>query len=101
MTISSVARWLHLDLPLPKEGNDFGVELPEEIDGQLTDLTLNESMLEHGSRLMDMKLPRNTLVILIKRGERYIIPNGKQELLTGDKLLLIHQDNKKIEAPAD
>lgn len=101
MTISSVARWLHLDLPLPKEGNDFGVELPEEIDGQLTDLTLNESMLEHGSRLMDMKLPGNTLVILIKRGERYIIPNGKQELLTGDKLLLIHQDNKKIEAPAD
>ena len=32
MSISSVARWLHLDLPEEKEGNEFGVELPDEID---------------------------------------------------------------------
>ena len=49
MSISSVARWLHLDLPLPKEGNDFGVELPEEIDSQLTQITLTEDMLQNSN----------------------------------------------------
>lgn len=95
MSISSVAKWLHLDLPLPKEGNDFGVELPEEIDSQLTDITLTEDMLRNGKKLMDMKLPPNTLVMLIKRDNQYIIPNGSQELKAGDKLLLIYEKNQK------
>ena len=42
MSISSVARWLHLDLPEEKEGNEFGVELPDEIDSKLNDLTLTD-----------------------------------------------------------
>ena len=95
MSISSVARWLHLDLPLPKEGNDFGVELPEEIDSQLTDITLTEDMLQNSKKLMDMKLPPNTLVMLIKRDNQYIIPNGSQELKAGDKLLLIYDKKQK------
>lgn len=94
-TISAVARWLHLDLPMEKEGNDFGVELPEEIDSQLTDITLNNEMLQHGNRLMDMELPSKTLVILIKRQNEYIIPNGRMELHAGDKLLLIHDKEQQ------
>ena len=94
-TISTVAKWLHLDMPLEKEGNDFGVELPEEIDSQLTDITLSHDMLRHGNRLMDMELPSKTLVILIKRQNEYIIPNGKMELHIGDKLLLIHDKEQQ------
>lgn len=96
-TISTVARWLHLDLPMEKEGNDFGVELPEEIDSQLTDITLSNDMLRHGNRLMDMELPPKTLVILIKRQNEYIIPNGRMELHTGDKLLLIHDKEQQTD----
>ena len=96
-TISTVAKWLHLDMPLEKEGNDFGVELPDEIDSQLTDITLSHDMLRHGNRLMDMELPPKTLVILIKRQNEYIIPNGRMELHIGDKLLLIH--DKEQESP--
>ena len=51
MSISSVARWLHLDLPEEKEGNEFGVELPDEIDSKLNDITLTDEMLTHGNRL--------------------------------------------------
>ena len=84
MTISSVARWLKLDLPLEKEGNEFGVELPE-----LHDITLNEEMLVHGNRLADMNIPKGSLVMLIKRGNEFLIPNGQMELHVGDKLLFI------------
>ena len=89
MTISSVARWLKLDLPLRKEGNEFGVELPEEIDSQLHDITLTEAMLRNGNRLADMDIPRGSLVRLVKRGNEFLIPNGQMHLQVGDKLLFI------------
>lgn len=95
MTISIGARMLHLDLPQEKEGNEFGVELPEEIDSQLMDLTLTAEMLGKGNRLADMDIPKGTLVMLVKRGNEFIIPNGQVELFVGDKLLFISENPKK------
>ena len=95
MTISMGARMLHLDLPQEKEGNEFGVELPEEIDSQLMDLILTAEMLEKGNRLVDMDIPKGTLVMLVKRGNEFIIPNGQVELYVGDKLLFISENPKK------
>ncbi|MBQ8737072.1 MAG: potassium/proton antiporter, partial [Bacteroidaceae bacterium] len=92
MSIATVARKLNLDLPAEKEGNEFGVELPDEIDTQLEDLTLTQEMLADGNRLVDMNLPRGTLVMLVKRGKEFIIPNGQIELKAGDKLLLISEN---------
>ena len=91
MTIAKGARMLHLDLPQEKEGNEFGVELPDEIDSQLMDQTLTAEMLANGNRLMDMNIPKGTLVMLVKRGNEFIIPNGQVELMEGDKLLFISE----------
>ena len=91
MTISKMARWLKLDLPEEKEGNEFGVELPEGIDTHLDDITLTEDMLSTGNRLADMNIPKGTLVMLIKRGNEFIIPNGQIELHAGDKLLVMSE----------
>lgn len=89
MTIASGARMLHLDLPQEKTGNEFGVELPDEINSVLIDQTLTADMLKNGNQLKDMNIPKGTLVMLIKRGTEYIIPNGQIELYEGDKLLYI------------
>ena len=97
MTIAPVAKWLNLDLPEEKEGNDFGVEIPEEIDSQLTDVTLTAEMLENGNRLMDMNISSGTLVMLVKRGKEFMIPNGRMELKVGDKLLYISENKKEEE----
>ena len=97
MTIAAGARMLHLDLPQEKEGNEFGVELPDEIDSQLMDQTLTAEMLRNGNRLADMDIPKGTLVMLVKRGNEFIIPNGQIELYEGDKLLFISESPKKNE----
>ena len=97
MTIAPAARLLRLDLPVEKEGNDFGVELPEELDTQLRDLTLTPEMLADGNRLADMNIPRGTLVMLVKRGHEFIIPNGQMELHVGDKLLFISENKHEGE----
>lgn len=97
MSISKMAKWLHLDLPEEKEGNDFGVELPDEIDSSLHDITLTAEMLLNGNRLSEMRIPKGSLVMLVKRGHEFLIPNGQLELHEGDKLLFI-TENKPEES---
>lgn len=70
-TISFVARMLNLSKPLEKTGNDFGVELPEEIDSDLSDMTITTEMLEEADTLKDMNLPKGTLVMIVKRGDEF------------------------------
>ena len=94
-TVSWVARILGLYTPLEKTGNDFGVELPEEIDSDLRDVTVTEEILKKGETLKDMNLPKGTLVMIVKRGDEYLIPNGTLKLHVGDKLLLISEKNKE------
>lgn len=94
-TISKAAKLLKLDLPAPKEGNDFGIELPDEVDSKLNDIVLTKEMLKESNRLKDMKIPQGTLVMLVKRNSEFIIPNGQMELKEGDKLLII-SENKEM-----
>lgn len=90
-TVSFVARLLHLSTPLEKTGNDFGVELPEEIGSDLSDLLVTEEMLAEADTLRDMNLPQGTLVMIVKRGDEFLVPNGTLKLHVGDKLLLISE----------
>ena len=96
MSISQMAKWLHLDLPEEKEGNDFGVELPDEIDSSLHDITLTAEMLLNGNRLSEMRIPKGSLVMLVKRGHEFLIPNGQLELHEGDKLLFITENKPEV-----
>lgn len=94
-TVSWVARRLGLSIPLEKTGNDFGVELPDEIDSDLCDMTVTEEILRSGETLKDMNLPQGTLVMIVKRGDEYLIPNGSLKLRVGDKLLLISEKDRQ------
>ena len=94
-TISWVAKKLDLSLPMPKTGNDFGVELPDEIDSELSDLTVTQEFLEVGDTLKDISLPQGTVVMIVKRGQEFLIPNGSLKLHVGDKLLLISEKGKE------
>ena len=91
-TITALARWLRLDMPLPKEGNEFGVELPDELGSQLTEVTLTDEDLSAGNRLSDLHFPEGTLVMMVKRGNSFIVPNGRLELHVGDILLSIRRE---------
>lgn len=90
-TVKFMANRLGLSEPLPATGNDFGVELPEEIDSELSQKTVTEGMLAKADTLKGMNLPRGTLVMMVKRGEKFLVPNGTLKLQKGDKLLLISE----------
>lgn len=89
MSISWVARRLKLDAPEEKDGNEFGIEIPEELGSQLYEIRLTEEKLKEGNRLSEMNIPQGTLIMMIKRGDSFIVPNGQVELKKGDILLAI------------
>lgn len=91
-TLSMMARWLGLDMPEETDGNRFGVELPEELRSELREVTLTPQMLEYGNRLALMDIAPGTLVMMVKRGDRFMVPNGQLELKPGDVLLVISEE---------
>ncbi len=94
-TLPFFARKLGLSAPMEKTGNDFGVELPDEIDTDLSDLTVTPEMLTAGDTLKEVELPDGALVMIVKRGKEFLVPNGSLHLQAGDKLLLISEGEKE------
>lgn len=85
-TIPAVANWLKLGVKSDNAPENFGVEIPEELN-----TVLEQQIVEEDSLLMNYPLPEGTLVMIVKRNHKYIVPNGKLYLLKGDKLLLISE----------
>ena len=89
-----------LDLALPpidlKGPSHFDIDLPEEITSVATELQVTETMLANGNMLKNVSLPKNTLVILVRRGQSFFVPTGTSELNIGDLLLLITDDAAEL-----
>lgn len=97
MTIPKAAKVLKLIMPPQRKSEDsFGMTIPDKINANLREITLTEFMLQKGNTLKEIKLPENTLAVLIKRGEDYMIPNGSVELMPNDTLLLISSQQDEL-----
>lgn len=102
-TVISSARKLKLIDNVHPQEDDFGVELADELPTTLQTVTLTQEDLSKGNTLRDMSLPSGSLVMMIRRGARYIVPNGSRCLHPGDKLLIIKEDStpESSESPSD
>ena len=88
-TITALADKLKLSEPLGHDVEDFGIQLHDDSGYSLSEIDLTASMLASGNTLRDLHLPKGHLVVMIKRGEENIVPNGTVELHPGDRLLVM------------
>lgn len=95
-TVISAARRLDLVDSGCHDDDDFGVELADELPTSLQTLTLTPEHLAKASTLSEMQLPAGSLVIMIRRGNRYIVPNGHRRLHPADTLLIIKEDESGV-----
>lgn len=97
-TLPMVARWLKLSEEPEKYKalEDFDVEFAEEIKSAMTEILITEETLRYGRNLIEMPFPDKTLVVMVKRGERFFVPTGQTELCEGDKLLVISDDEDAL-----
>ena len=94
-TVGPLAEKLGLAEKEPRE-KEFNMDLPEQITSSMSEITVTGSMLERGTELMHMPLPDRTLVLMVKRESRYFVPKGKTKLKTGDKLLVISDNEEEL-----
>lgn len=96
-----MAKWLGL-AEKPRENThklrDFDIEFSDEIKSITAEIEISDFMLQKGNKLMDLSLPDNTLAVLVKRKEKYIVPTGKTILQDKDKLLIITDDESALQA---
>ncbi len=90
-TVIKASKRLNLIRTDTPDDIDFGVELDETLPTSLRPVILSESDLAEGNTLRDMHLPEGSLVMMIRRGTDYLVPNGTLPLLPGDALLIIQQ----------
>lgn len=95
-TVSYMAKLLGLSEKEKKQNNEFGMELPEEIKSAMSEIEVSPVLLANGNHLMDLTLPDNTLVVMVKRANKFFIPRGKTKLNVGDQLLVITDNDEEL-----
>ena len=96
-TLSKIAAYLHLTLPVRlKQRTKFDLELSDSLKSLLTEVLIPESSPVVGKQIVQLALPKTTLISFIKRDERYLIPDGSTSLAAHDKLYILSENKDTL-----
>lgn len=95
-SVSYIARKLGLTFKHKGLTKEFEMELPEEVKSVFSEIIVTGDMLSKGDHLIDVPLPENTLVVLVKRFNHFFVPNGCSQLFPQDKLLIISDNETEL-----
>lgn len=89
-TLTSVAKLLRLDDPTPKRPS-FPLEItPNQVwRGVLQEEVIRDGSSAVGKAVFEIGLPRDYLIVLISRGDQFLIPNGSIVLQANDRMLAL------------
>ncbi|MEX2604202.1 MAG: TrkA C-terminal domain-containing protein, partial [Gracilimonas sp.] len=92
-----IARKLHVDSPIiPK--TKFPVEFEPSVDTKsaMKELEIAEGDPIIGKQVIDLNFPDNSLIVIINREGKFLVPRGTTEIKIGDKLLILAQKEDMI-----
>lgn len=88
-TLMRLARFLKLDRPLKQRPRiPISVENTGNSDNELCEFEVDEEAPFIGRRLADSELPKGALVLLIRRHNAFVVPNGDTEIRVRDTLMI-------------
>lgn len=89
-TLSVVANWLHVSVPEKmKRKFPLDIELNEDMKSELMEFDILPGSPMNGKAIVELKLPKKALIVMINRQGKYITPGGDTILKEGDHLLLM------------
>lgn len=95
-TLSVVAKWLHVGVPEKvKRKFPIDLELKEDSRSELIEVDVPEGCGAIGKRIVQLNLPKSSLIVLIHRNGKYLTPNGDTEIQSGDHMLIL-ADSKEV-----
>ncbi|MFA9479738.1 potassium/proton antiporter [Phycisphaerales bacterium AB-hyl4] len=93
-TLMPLARWLGVDEPLasrPRYPLEF--ERTENMHGETREFEIQPDAAVVGKCIEDLELPSDVLILLIHRGERFVVPRGQTRIEPHDALLVLAEPN--------
>jgi len=97
-SIPAVAKWLSVDEPMKKRAR-YPIEFAPvaNVDTELVDLQVPFNSAIIGKSIIELRMPHDSLVVLINRDDNFIVPSGGTHIEEGDTLLvLVNKDNLPI-----
>ncbi|MDD5513613.1 MAG: potassium/proton antiporter [Candidatus Omnitrophica bacterium] len=89
-SIPLVSKLLKVDAPFTRKRNyPLEFEKAEGIDADLTEVVVPFDSWVVGKRIVELNTPQKCLIMLISRGDKFIIPAGPTVLEGGDVLLVL------------
>ena len=95
-SIPLVARWLHVSLPSRvKTVTPADILLSEPINSEMVEFIISPESAVAGMKIVDLGFPQNARIALIKRENKYLIPDGMTVIEANDRLIVL-AGNKNI-----
>jgi cell volume regulation protein A len=91
-TLTPVARWLRVVVTAPvapKYPLYFEAGGRTSIKNDLIEIEIGETATASGKEIVSLGLPSGALIVLISRGQDFVVPHGSTILLPGDRLLIL------------
>jgi len=93
-SIPFISRMLGVYAPFDaKKRYPIEFEYTEGIDASLEEIIVPYESSVVGRTISEIKVPAKALVVLVSRGEKFIVPNGSTKIEGGDVFLALANDN--------
>ena len=97
-TLSYIARLLHLAVPQKVKRRIWtDLEIQDSEKSVMTEFIIKQGSVADGKKIVTLDIPGSASIMSIKRGEKYIIPDGSTRLLAGDKLFILAENKNTMD----
>jgi cell volume regulation protein A len=97
-TLPIMARWLHVSVPEKvKRKFPLDLELKDNSKSELIELDVPEASKAVGKAVMELRLPRTCMIVLIHRHDKYITASGETIIEPFDHLLVMADNKESVE----
>jgi cell volume regulation protein A len=91
-SIPAVARWLGVDAPIAVPDRELPAALAGSPRGRLEEIRVGPRSQAVGRRILELGVPSGALIVLLKRADEVIIPDGGATLHEGDRLVVFAEE---------
>lgn len=97
-TLSLMAKWLRVSVPeIVKRKFPLDLELKESTKSEVLEIDIPKNSESIGKRIVQLKLPKSALIVLIHRQNKYLTPDGDTEIQGDDHLLILAESKESIQ----
>lgn len=98
-TLTIIAKWLHVALPeRVKQKAPIDIFLSEHAKTAMREIEIPEYNETIGKKIVDLHFPTSAIIAMIKRGDKFLTPNGNTIIENHDILIVLSDSEQAMNA---